>query len=106
MITFSPIVIGILVADGFTMQHHLRCMVRLWFQQQRVHIRMTGNACCFGLNCLGAAYLQSIRSDKRVEGHILGFEGSRLITVLSENATEGGSHDALADVAARSWNWL
>ena len=98
----SPIIIRIFVADGFAVEDDLRGMVTLGLQQQGIHIRMTGDACCLGLNSLGSAYLQTLRSGVGVERHVLSLEGSRVVAVLLEDATEGRSYDALANVATRS----
>jgi hypothetical protein len=61
---------------------------------------MTGDARSFCLYSLGTSYLQTIRSGIAVERHILSFERSRIVTVLLEDATKGGSKNALAYVTA------
>ena len=60
-ITAPPIIVGILIADGFAVQDNLRRMVTLRFEQQRVHIRMTRNTCRLSLHGLGSSDLQSFR---------------------------------------------
>ena len=77
-------------------------MVALGLQQQGIHVRMAGDACGFCLDGLGTTYLQTIRCGVGIEGHILSLKGSRVVAVLLEDTTEGRSHDAFADVAARS----
>ena len=84
------------------MQYHLRRMVTLGFQEQRVHIRMTGNTSSLSLYCLSAPYLQTLWGGIAVERHVLGFERGRLIAVLQEDATESRRNDALTDIAACS----
>ena len=103
MITFLPVVIGIFVTDGLTIQHHLRGMVGVGFQEQRIHVRMTGDACCFGLYGLGATNLQPLRSGIGIECHILSLERCRTIAVLLKDTTQGGGDDALANIAACSY---
>ena len=56
----TPEVVGIAIADGLAVEHHLGGMVRLRLQQQRVHVGMTGNARRLGLYGLGTAYLQPL----------------------------------------------
>ena len=82
------------------MQHHLRRMVALGFQQQWIHIRLTGDACSLRLHGLCSPDLKSIGCRIGVQCHILRLEGCRLITILTEDTTEGRSHHALADIAA------
>ena len=77
-------------------------MVRLWLEQQGVHVGVRGDARSLGLHGLGAAYLQPVGSGVRVEGHVLRLEGRGGVAVLSEDAAEGCGEDALADVAARA----
>ena len=96
----TPVVIGTLTANGFAVEHHLRGVVTLRLQQQGVHIRMTGDACCLCLYGLRTSNLQSLRCGVGVECHILCLEGCRLIAILTEDATEGCSDDALAYIAA------
>ena len=91
-----------LTADGLAVQNDLRRVVALWLQEQRVHVRMTRNACCLGLNSLCTANLEAVGCGIGVERHVLRLEGGRLVAVLPENAAEGSSHHALAHIAARS----
>ena len=98
----TPIIIGITRTDRLAVEHHLRRMVTLGFQQQGIHIRMTGNACCLCLNCLSPADLQSLRRGVRVQRHVLGLEGGWMIAILQEDATEGCGKDTLANIAAGS----
>ena len=60
----APIVVGILVADGFAVEHHLRSVVALWLEQQRVHIGVARYARGFGLNSLSTAYLKPVGGGK------------------------------------------
>ena len=64
------------------MQHYLTGMVRVGLQEQGVHIRMAGDAGCFGLNSLGATYLQSLGRGIAVECHVLCLEGRGTVAVL------------------------
>ena len=77
-------------------------MIALRFQQQGVHIRMTGDARSLSLNSLGAPYLQPLRRGIGVERHILCLEGCRVVAILSEDTTESRSDDALTNIATRS----
>ena len=63
---------------------------------------MAGNARRLCLNGLCTANLETFGRGETVQGHILCLEGSRLITVLQENAAKGGSDQAFAHVAART----
>ena len=102
--TFIPaeIIIRSHITDSLPVKHHLRCMVRAGFEQQRVHIGVAGNAGSLSLNGLRATYLQAIGSGVRVERHILRLEGSRAVAVLTEYTAQGSSYHALANIAARS----
>ena len=99
---FAPIIIRMFVAHRFAIQYHLGSMIALRLQQQRVHIRMTSDACSLSLNSLSPSDLQSFRCGITVECHILRFEGCWLITVLLEDTTEGCCNNALANIAACS----
>ena len=96
-----PILIGTLIAHGLAMEHHLRGVVALGFQEQGVHIRLTGDASGLSLNSLGTTYLQTIGRGIRVEGHVLCLEGGRMIAVLQEDSAKCCSEDALTHIAAR-----
>ena len=54
----------------------------------------------FGLHGLCPSYLQTIGSGKGIEGHILGLERSRMITVLPEDAAKSGCKNTLAYIAS------
>ncbi len=56
------------------MQHHLRGVVALRLEQQRVHVGVARNAGGLGLNGLGTAYLQAIGRGIGVECHVLCLE--------------------------------
>ncbi len=58
--TCAPVVVGILVADGFAVQDHLRSMVTLRLQEQWIHIRMTRDASCLSLYSLRTANLETL----------------------------------------------
>ena len=98
----APVVVCVLVADRLSVEDYLRCVVALWFQQQRIHVRLTGYACCLSLYGLCATYLQSVGGDITVQSHVLCFEWCGLVTVLTEYAAKGSCDDALAYVAACS----
>ena len=57
----APIIIRIAVTDRLAVQHHLTGVVTLRLQQQRVHVRVTGDARSLSLHSLRASYLQSVR---------------------------------------------
>jgi hypothetical protein len=59
--------------------------------------RDAGSLSLYGLR---TAYLQAVGGGIRVECHILRFEGGWRIAILTEDATEGSSQDALAYIAA------
>ena len=61
---------------------------------------MTSDARCLSLNSLRTPDLQSLRCGIRVQCHVLRLEGCRLVTILTEDATEGCCDDALAHIAA------
>ena len=61
---------------------------------------MTRDARCLSLYGLGTSDLQSFGGRKRVQGHVLSLERSRLVTVLQENPTESRCHDTLANITA------
>ena len=61
---------------------------------------MAGNARRLGLHGLRPSYLQSFRCGEGVERHVLRLERSRVVTILLEDAAEGGGDNALAHVAA------
>ena len=63
---------------------------------------MTGNAGGLSLYGLSTANLKPFRGGIRVQRHVLCLEGRRTVAVLTEDAAEGGSDNALADVAART----
>ena len=63
---------------------------------------MTGNTCRLGLHGLGSSYLQPLGRGIGVECHILSFERSRLVAVLTEDTTKGSGEDALAYIAPRA----
>ena len=90
------------VAHRFAIQYHLGSMIALRLQQQRVHIRMTGDACSLSLNSLSPSDLQSLWCRIAVQRHILRLKGSWLVAILLEDTTEGCSNNALADIAACS----
>ena len=104
---FTPIIVAEIVicahiAHRLAVKHHLRCVVRTGFEQQRVHIGIAGNTRSLGLDSLRAANLQTIRGCVRVERHILRLERGGTVAVLTENAAQGSSNHALAYIAARS----
>ena len=82
------------------MEDDLRGVVAVGLQEQGIHVRMAGNAGSLSLYGLGAANLQTLRGGVAVQRHVLCLEGRRLIAVLQEDATQGRSNDALANVAA------
>ena len=84
------------------MQHHLRRVVALGFQQERVHVRLTRDACCFRLHCLCPSYLQSVGGGIGVQGHVLRLEGCGVVAILKEDTTKGSRDDTFAHVATRS----
>ena len=98
----APVVVGIAVADGATVEHHLRGMVGAGLEQQGVHVGMAGDACGLGLYGLGTSYLQSLGGGIGVERHVLCLEGGGMVAILPEDATQGCRQHALAHVAARS----
>ena len=63
---------------------------------------MAGNAGCLSLYSLCPSYLQALGGGVAVECHVLCFEGRGMITVLPEDAAEGGSYDTFADITACS----
>ena len=63
---------------------------------------MTGNPGRFGLYSLCPPDFQSLGGSIRVQGHVLSLERSRMITVLQENTTQGGSQDTLSHIAPGS----
>lgn len=77
-------------------------MFGAWLQQQRIHIRMTGNTGSFRLNGLRPADLQSLGSGIRIQSHILGLERCRMISVLLQYATERRSQNTFPDIATCS----
>lgn len=60
----AEIIISIAVADRTPVKNNLRGMVRLWFQQQRIHVRVARHSGGFCLHSLGTAYLQPFGSGK------------------------------------------
>ena len=60
----AEIIISIAVADRTPVEDNLRGMVRLWFQQQRIHVRVARHSGGFCLHSLGTAYLQPFGSGK------------------------------------------
>ena len=95
-----PIVIGIAVPYWPATEHHLRGVVALGLQQQRVHVRMTGNAGGLGLHSLSTTYLQPFRCGVGVQCHVLRLERCRRVAVLLEDAAQSCRDNALANIAA------
>ena len=63
---------------------------------------MAGNAGSLGLNSLRPTNLQTLGGCVGIQGHVLRLKRSRLVTVLTEDATEGCGDNALSDIATRS----
>ena len=95
----SPVIIGILVADGLAVQDDLRSVVALGLQQQRVHIGVARDSSGLGLNGLGAPDFKAFGRRIGVQRHVLGLERCRAVTVLLEDAAQGCRDNALAHVA-------
>ena len=98
----TPVIIGILVADGLAVQDDLRRVVTLGLEQQRIHVGMARDAGSLGLDSLGATDFKALGRGVGVECHILGLERCGAVAVLLKDTAKGGSHDTLAHVAARS----
>ena len=98
----AEIFVGTAVSDGPSVQHHLRRMVGLGLQQQRIHVRVAGDARRLGLHRLRPSDFQSFRCGERVERHVLRLERCGSISVLPEDAAEGRGEDALAHIAPRA----
>ena len=60
---------------------------------------MTGDASRFGLYGLCTTNLQPVGCGVGVQRHILCLEWGRVVAVLFEDATEGCSNDAFANIA-------
>ena len=75
-------------------------MVALWFQEERVHVGVAGDACGLGLHSLCTSYLKALRGGITVERHVLCLEGCRMVSILSEDTAECGGKNALAHIAA------
>ena len=84
------------------MKHYLTGLVALWLKQQRIHVGMASYSSCLGLHSLCSSYLQSLRGGKRVECHVLRFEGCRMIAILAEDTTESRGQHAFPHVASCS----
>ena len=98
----AEVVVGGAVAYGAAVEHHLRGVFRVGFQQQGVHVGRARHAACLGLYSLRTSYLQSVWRGVRVECHVLRLEGCGAVSLLQEDAAEGCGEYALAHVAARA----
>ena len=98
----AEVVVGVAVADGPAVEHHLGSVVALGLEQQRIHIGVAGDAGGFGLDGLRPPDLQPVLRSEGVQCHILGLERSRVVSVLAEDPAERRGDDALAHVAASS----
>ena len=89
---------GIHIAQDLSVDDHLGARICRGLEQNGVHPHIRRNACRLRLHDLGAAHLQTVLRDKRVQGHILGFKGSDPISVLAEDPAQAGGQKALAGV--------
>ena len=96
----SEVVVGRLVAHRAAVEHHLRRMVAVGFEQQRVHVRTAFDARSLGLHRLGAPYFQPVGRCKGVESHVLRLERGGTVAVLQEDTAESGGNHALANVTS------
>ena len=99
----TEIIVSRAVAYRTSVQYHLRRMVTLRLQQQRIHVRVTGNAGSLCLYRLCTAYLKTFGSGIRIERHVLRLEGSGLIAVLPEDTAESSSQNTLAHIASGTY---
>ncbi len=73
-----------------------------WFQEYGIHVGMARYASGLRLHRLRASYLESVGRGVGIQGHILGLERSRIVTVLTEYSAETGCDKAFAHVTAGS----
>ena len=99
---FAPEIVGIAVAYGDAIEHHLAGVVTLRFQEKWVHVGVTRNASSLCLYSLGTANLQTFGSGVGVQCHVLRLEGSGMIAILQEYTAQGCGKDALAHITASS----
>jgi len=71
--------------DRVTHQDHLGTGITRGFEQDRIHSDRRDQPAGLGLHDLGPPHFQPLPGDKAVEGHVLGFEGRNLATVLPED---------------------
>ena len=98
----AEVVVSRTVAHGPPVEHHLRRMVGIRFEQHGIHVRVARYAGRFGLHGLRPPYLKPFGSGVRIERHVLCLERSRAVTVLPENAAQSRCQYALAHVAPRT----
>ena len=96
----AEIVVGVAVADGFAIHHHLRGVVALGLEQQRIHVGVRFQSRGLCLHRLRPANLQPVRRGKRVERHVLRLERGGGVAVLFEYTAQGRGKHAFAHVAA------
>ena len=99
---FSEIFRSPHIALHFSIYDHLTAHVRCRFQQDRVHTDIRFDAGRFCLHHLGTAHFSTVLRNKRVEGHILAFEGRHPIAILFENAAQTGAQQAFACIGHRA----
>ena len=98
----AEVVVGVAVADGLAVQHHLRGVVTLGLEQQRIHVGVRFQSRGLRLHRLRPSNFQPIRRRKRVKRHVLRLERGGGVAVLFEYTAQGRGKHAFAHVAARA----